>query len=49
MVRPGEAAVALDALERLDAGVLAEVSGQLVGAGEAPLAALPGAAVGLLT
>lgn len=49
VVRPGEGAVALGAAERLDPRVLAEVSRQLVGAGEAPGAALPGAVVGLLS
>lgn len=49
VVRSGEGAVALGAAERLDPRVLAEVSGQLIGAGEAPGAALPGAVVRLLT
>lgn len=49
MVGAGEGAVALGAAEGLDPRVLAEVSGQLVGAGEAPGAALPGAVVRLLT
>lgn len=49
VVGPGEGAVALGAAERFDSGVLAEVSGQLVGAGEAPGAALPGTVVGLLS
>lgn len=49
VVRPGKGTVALGAAERLDPRVFAEVSGQLVGAGEAPRAALPGAVVGLLT
>ena len=49
VVRSGEAPVALDALERLHPGVLAEVAGQLIGAGEPPLAALPRTPVRLLT
>lgn len=49
MVGAGEAAVAVRAAEGLDACVLAEVPGQLVGAGELPGAAFPGAFVGLLT
>lgn len=49
VVGPGEGAVALGAAERLDPRVLAEVSCQLVGAGEAPGAALPGTVVGLLS
>lgn len=49
VVGPGEGAVALGAAERLDPRVLAEVSRQLVGAGEAPGAALPGTVVGLLS
>lgn len=49
VVGPGEGAVALGAAERFDPRVLAEMSSQLVGAGEAPGAALPGTVVGLLT
>lgn len=49
VVGPGEGAVALGAAERLDPRVLAEVSSQLVGAGEAPGAALPGTVVGFLS
>ena len=49
VVRPGEAPVALAALEGLDAGVLAQVPGQLVRPREPPLAALPRAPVRLLT
>lgn len=49
VVRPGEGAVALGAAERFDSCVLAEVSGQLVGASEAPSAAFPGTVVGLLS
>ena len=49
VVRPGEAAVALAALEGLDAGVLAQVACQLVRPREPPLAALPRAPVRLLT
>lgn len=49
VIGPGEGAVALGAAEGLDTRVLAEVSGQLVGAGEAPGAALPGAVIRLLT
>ena len=48
MVGAAEGAVARLADERLGAGVLANVSGQLVRAGEAPVAALPGAEVRLL-
>lgn len=48
VVGPGEGAVALGASERLDPRVLPKVSRELVGAGEAPGAALPGAVVGLL-
>lgn len=48
VVGAGEAAVAVRAVEGLDARVLAEVPGQLVGAGELPGAAFPGAFVGLL-
>lgn len=49
VVRPGKGAVALSAAERFDSRVLAEVSGQLVGTGEAPGAALPGTVVRLLS
>lgn len=49
VVRAGEGAVALGAAERFDARVFAEMSGELVGAGEAPGAALPGAVVGFLS
>lgn len=49
VVRPGEGAVALSAAERFDSCVLAEMSGQLIGAGKTPSAALPGAVVGLLS
>lgn len=49
MVRPGERAVAFRAAERFDSCVLAEVSGELVGAGEAPGAALPSTVVRLLS
>ena len=49
VVRPGEAAVALAALEGLDAGVLPQVPRQLVRPREPPLAAVPGAPVRLLT
>lgn len=49
VVRPGEGAVAFGAAEGFDSGVLAKVSGQLVGAGEAPGAAFPGTVVGLLS
>lgn len=48
VVAAGELAPAVRALERLRAGVLAVVAGQLVGAGEAPLAAVPRARVRLL-
>ena len=44
-----EAAIAVHALERLGARVLAVVARQLVGAREPPLAALPRALVRLLT
>lgn len=49
VVAPGEPAPALPALEGLGAGVLPEVAGQLVRAGEAPVAAGPRAKVRLLT
>lgn len=49
VVGPGEGAVALGAAERFDSRVLPEVSSQLVGAGEAPGAALPGTVVRLLS
>lgn len=49
VVGPGEAPLAVGTLERLHARVLAEVSGQLVGARELPRAALPHALVGFLT
>lgn len=49
VVGPGEGAVALGAAERFDPRVLAKVSSQLIGAGEAPGAALPGTVVGLLS
>lgn len=49
VVGPGERAVALSAAERFDPRVLAEVSGELIRAGEAPSAALPGTVVGLLS
>lgn len=48
VVGAGEAAVTVRAAEGLDACVLAEVPGQLIGAGELPGAAFPGAFVGLL-
>jgi len=48
VVGAGEAAVAVRAAEGFDARVLAEMPGQLIGAGELPGAALPGALVGLL-
>ncbi len=49
VVGPGEGAIALSAAERFDPRVLTEVSGQLVGAGKAPGAALPGTVVGFLS
>lgn len=49
VVGAGEGAVTLGASERLDARVLAKVPRQLVGAGEAPGAALPGAVVRLFS
>ncbi len=49
VVGPGEGAVALGAAERFDPRVLAKVSSQLVRAGEAPGAALPGTVVGLFS
>lgn len=49
VVGPREGAIALSAAERFDPRVLAEVSGELVGAGEAPGAALPGTVVGFLS
>ena len=48
VVRPREAALTAVTLERLGARVFAVVPGQLVGAGEPPLAALPRAPVRLL-
>ena len=48
VVGAGEAAAAGHTLEGLGAGVLPVVTGQLVRAGEAPITALPGTAVGLL-
>jgi len=49
VVRAGKASVAVTALEGLGPRVLPVVSGQLVGAREPPLAALPGTPVRLLT
>ena len=49
VVGAAECAVAGLADERLGAGVLTDVSGQLVRAGEAPVAVLPGAEVRLLS
>ena len=49
MVRTGEAALTVRALEGLHPCVLAEVARQLVGAGKLPRAALPHAPIGLLT
>lgn len=49
VVGPWEGAVTLGAAEGFDPRVLAEVSGQLVGAGKAPGTALPGTVVGLLS
>ena len=49
VVAAREPAAAVGALEGLGAGVLAVVAGELVGAGEAPLASLPRARVRLLT
>lgn len=49
VVGAGEGAVALGASERLDARVLAKVPRQLVRAGKAPGAALPGAVVRLFS
>lgn len=49
VVRAGEAAVAVAALEGLDSGVLAVVARQFVRASELPRAAFPRAQVGLLT
>lgn len=48
VVGAGEAAVAHHALERLGTRVLPVVAGQLVRPGKPPVAALPGALVGLL-
>ena len=48
VIGPREAALTALTLERLGARVFAVVSGELVGAGEPPLAALPRAPVGLL-
>lgn len=49
MVGAREAAVAHPALEGLGPGVLPVVAGQFVGAREPPVAAFPGALVGLFT
>ena len=49
VVRPGEGPVAEVALEGPVPGVLAIVTGELVGASELPAAAFPVAVVGLLT
>jgi hypothetical protein len=49
VVRAGEAALAVHALERLDPRVLPVVAGQLVRPGEPPLAAFPRAAIRLFT
>ena len=49
VVAAREPAAAAGALERLCAGVLPVVTGELVGAGEAPLAPLPRARVWLFT
>lgn len=49
VVRAGEAALAVGALERLDACVFAEVSRQFVGTSELPRAAFPHALVRFLT
>lgn len=49
MIGAGKAAVAHPALERLGPCVLPVVTGQLVRAREPPVAAFPGALVGLLT
>lgn len=48
VVGAGEAALAVGALERLDARVLPEVSCQFVGTSELPRAAFPHALVGFL-
>lgn len=48
VVGAGEAAVAHHALERLGTRVLPVVAGQLIRPGKPPVAALPGALVGLL-
>lgn len=49
VVRAGEAAFTVGALERFDSCVLAEVSRQLVRTGELPRAAFPHALVGFLS
>lgn len=49
VVRAREAPATGQALEGLGTCVLAVVPGQLVGAGEAPVTAIPGALVGLFT
>ena len=49
VVAAREPAAAVGTLEGLCAGVLPVVAGELVGAGEAPLASLPRARVRLLT
>lgn len=49
VVRPGEAAAAHAALERLRPGVFPEMASQLIGTGEAPLTSLPGALIRFLS
>lgn len=49
VIRATEAPITVAALERLGPGVLAVVTGQLVGPREPPFAALPGALVWLFT
>lgn len=49
VVRPGEGAFTQVALEGPVSGVFAEMTGQLIGAGEFPSTAFPAAVVWLLT
>ena len=48
VIRPGEGTLTVGALERLDASVLAVVTGQLIRAGKLPGASLPGTFIWLL-
>lgn len=49
VVRPGEGAFTQVALEGPVSGVFAEMTGQLIGAGEFPSTAFPAAVIRLLT